>query len=178
MDQIRKLTVAVALGFGLLVLPAGALADTTVQNTNNSENAYAQSGDAEATNNAEVHSGPQAESGFGDANAQQIGDNESSVKQESNAQSGDAMAGSQSTGVSGGHGNTTVQNTNNSTNPTAISGNATATNSAFVSGGPVASSLFGNASANQIGGNEVELDQVASALTGDAVAGSQVTGII
>lgn len=177
---MRKFIGAVLLGAGLLVVPANvglALADdqTVVQNQNSSQDSTATSGDATAGNTAVYQSGPQANSGAGDAQASQIGDNNSSVHQNSSAKSGDAAAGSQITGVSGGG---TVQNQNTSSGDIATSGNANAFNVAVVAMGPVANSGLGNAQASQNGSNNTELVQDAVSTSGDAVAGSQVTGIV
>jgi hypothetical protein len=182
---MRKFMGALLLGAGLLVVPANigiAFAEddqTVVQNQNSSENSTAQSGDASASNTAVVNSGPSANSsGVGDANAQQIGDNDTHVEQRSSSRSGDAVAGSQVTGSAGGHGGT-VQNQNNSSGDTAISGNSFVANVAVLLSGPQANaSGAGNSSAQQNGSNHAELVQDAVSTSGDAVAGSQVTGIV
>ncbi len=177
MERMKRIAAVVIMSTGLVATPMVAFADTTVQNSNSSENAHAESGDASSSNSTTVEQGPESNSAGGDANSQQIGNNSSDVEQDSEAKSGDAAAGSQVTGAKGGDGDTTVQNNNHAVNPTAVSGNANAHNFASVDQGPEANALFGSASASQIGDNDSGLEQKAQAESGDAVSGSQITGI-
>lgn len=168
---------ALVLAAACLVFGAQAAgADTVVQNQNSSSGAEATSGDAEASNEAEVQTGPRAQSSSGPAQSSQIGNNSARVRQDSQARSGDAAAGSQVTGARGGSG--TVQNQNSSTGSVATTGDALASNVADIGSGPDSVSGFGPASASQTGSNDVDADLGVTAETGDAVSGSQITGIL
>lgn len=178
--MLRKLTRLLVISalacFGLALL-AGAARAATVQNQNSSSGGVAVSGNSGATNTAVVNVGPAATSGTGTASASQIGSNSVAVSQNSVAKSGDAVVGSQINGIVGG-GNSTVQNQNSSTGGTAISGDATAFNDLVVNVGPFATSGGSSALASQLGDNDVAISQSASAITGDGVVNSQVTGIV
>jgi len=129
----------------------------------------------------------------GDAQAQQIGDNNAVVEQKTTVKSGDSVAGSQVTGVVGG--SPVIQNQNSSDGATATSGDVTAVSTASVNVGPsavvaapapapvnnvgIASSHTGSdAQAQQIGDNNVVVEQETNISSGDCVAGSQVTGVV
>lgn len=154
--------------------------DSTVQGTNTSTDPVAVSGDAIADNVAIVVAGPSSVAlNGGLSQASQTGDNSVALDQESESSSGDAVAGSQVTGlVSEERGHLTVQNQQSSDTPTAVSGAADAVNDSVVTAGPDAFSDGGTANANQIGDNDVDQVQTAEAVTGDAVAGGQVTGVV
>ncbi len=156
---------------------SGSVGGGTIQQTNTSTGATAVSGDATASNNADVTAGPEATAtGTGDANASQVGDNSVRVDQESVAGTGSAVAGSQVAGIVGGDG--VVQGTNSSTDAVGISGDADAFNDAFVAAGPFSDTVDGTANAAQVGDNDAVLRQSSEAASGDAVAGSQVTGYV
>lgn len=179
MKRFARLLVVSALAcFGLALLVGSARAATTVQNQNSSSGGSAFSGNATATNTASLGVGPVASSDTGPAQASQIGNNNVSISQSSVAKSGDAVVGSQITGIVGG-GNATVQNQNSSEGGEAFTGNAVAGN--LIDGlsvGPAAFAGDANASASQLGDNNVDIAQAAEAITGDAVVNSQVTGIV
>jgi hypothetical protein len=146
---------------------------------NASPDAEAVSGDADAGNVIEGQAGGEASGAGADAQAGQIGDNDVVLDQAARARSGDALAGSQDIAVrvTGSVGELTVLAGNASEGAMATSGDATALNDAAGIGGPVASTDSGSAQAGQIGDNRVDIGQVASATTGDAIAGSQVIDI-
>src|SRR5207247_1072340 len=79
-------------------------------------------------------------------------------------------------------GDVTVSNQNDADAPIALSGDATTTNAAVVAAGPSATALAlifdAEAQASQTGDNDVHVVQATEATTGDAVAGSQVTGVV
>jgi len=172
----RVLVISALACFGLALL-AGAARAATVQNQNSSTGGVATSGASTATNTAVVNVGPSASSTTGTAQAAQIGDNSVSVSQKAVAKSGDAVVGSQITGIVGG-GDATVQNQNSSEGGTATSGIAAATNTAVVNVGPGAVSDGATAMAAQEGDNDVVITQSTEATSGDAVVNSQVTGIV
>lgn len=168
---------AVVLGSGIASAQDATTADETlVQGQNGSDDAVSTSGEVVGANAAVIGAGPSAAAGSGSSQSQQNGDNTVVVRQTSTAKSGDAVAGSQVTGVVGG--NATVQNQNSSDGAVAVSGAATASNTAAVSAGPSATAVDGSAQAGQSGDNDVFVTQEAEALTGDSVAGSQVTGAV
>jgi hypothetical protein len=171
---LRKLLAGMLLGLGLTLVPVtAAIAETTINQENNSEDSEAQSGDANAGNFGGGQAGPEA-NGAG-SSVEQDGDNEADVEQSSQSKSGAAVAGSQVTGVAG-DGDVTINSRNNSKDDKATSGNAGAVNFGLVFAGPEASGA--GSSIVQNGDNEILLDQDASAETGDAVSGSQVTGVV
>lgn len=161
--------------------------DSKAQNQNASDAPLAVSGDAFASNLAVVVMGPSAFAstiaGGGSAQAGQTGDNSAEVDQRSESTSGDAVAGSQVTGlVNEERGHIEVQNQQSSDDDTAISGIATSDNTALVIAGPGATALSGledaSAQAGQTGDNTVEIEQRSEATTGDALAGAQVSGVV
>ncbi len=155
----------------------GAVADNvTVQNTNTADDAFAESGDADVTNDAEVDLGPSAETATGPATASQIGNNVFDLSQTAGAATGDAVAGGQVTGIVGG-GEHVVQNQNTATDGVALTGDAFLLNTADLDLGPFAET-DDTASTSQIGDNDAVITQSAAGDTGDAVAQSQVTGIV
>lgn len=178
MKRLARLLVVSALAcFGLALLVGTARA-ATVQNQNSSSGGFAASGSARVTNTASVRVGPSATSVTGPAQASQIGSNYVAVNQTGVARSGDAVVGSQITGIVGG-GDAVVQNQNASTGGTAITGDASASNTLdAITVGPSAFSVTGPAMAEQLGDNEVVITQSALAESGDAVVNSQVTGIV
>jgi hypothetical protein len=144
--------------------------NSTVQNQNLCVGCVAVSGAVVSVNAAFVNAGPQAAGG----QASQIGNNDAVLVQASDVRSGDAIAGGQVTGLVGGGG--TVQNSNFAAFPVAVSGPAIALNIAASGAGP--SSGGGLAQTSQFGSNTVLADQQANVRSGDAVAGSQVTGMV
>lgn len=158
-----------------------------VQNSNSSLGAVALSGPAVVSNVAVANAGPRANSLgiLGNAQSGQVGDNHMIVHQESEAISGDAVAGSQVTGIVGG--DAIVANQNSSLGSLAVSGGACAAfvcgggNILFAGAGPDALAvglITPNANAAQFGDNDVVIRQATSAVSGDALAGAQVTGAV
>jgi hypothetical protein len=150
--------------------------ETTIQGSNSSTDASSDTGDATGENNSSFGAGPTATGSTG-ASSQQLGHNSAALKQSASAKSGDPVAGAQVTGAVAD--NVTVQNQNSAVNPSAFSGEADVENEAedFFAG-PVATTDTGTAQASQLGSNDLDVSQDAIAETGDAVAGSQVTGIV
>ena len=159
---------------------SGSVGELAILATNAAPGARAVSGNAIATNDAEMHAGPKATGLVGEATAAQVGDNRVAVDQTATATSGDAIAGSQVIGVNvgGDAGSLAVLASNGADGSFAASGSALAVNRAEVDAGPSARTLLGGANAAQIGDNRIALDQTATATTGDALAGSQVIGIV
>lgn len=153
--------------------------NATVQNQNNASGGFASTGNASLTNSVTGNAGPSATSD-GSSQVSQIGSNVLDIDQSGSAYSGDAVQGSQVTGIVGG-GEHTVQNQNalDCIECGAFSGDATVDNSAVASAGPFGSAgVDGTAQASQIGDNAVVLSQSAEGASGDALSGSQVTGIV
>lgn len=180
---IGGLALLAFLGFPQLVSAngdTGALGlggGTVVQNSNSSIGSVAASGPAIGVNVAASNAGPQANALLGFAQTSQIGNNTSVTNQNSTVKSGDAVAGSQVTGVVGG-GPTVVQNQNSSLGALALSGPAIGGNVAVSNTGPSANALLGAASAQQFGNNTSVVNQTNVTKSGDALAGSQVTGVV
>jgi len=173
----KWLVVGALAAFGMLGFAGQAsaqdpepTAEPAVQGSNASSESQATSADVTASSSATVNAGPSANGGSGQSS--QIGNNNVTVNQKTSAKSGDAVAGSQVTGVVGG--NATVQNQNSSSGAVATSGDVTVVNSATVNAGPSAS----GSQASQIGDNSVRVNQETVVESGSAVAGSQVTGIV
>ncbi len=171
----RWLLVSALACFGFLFAANAANAETTVQGTQTSTDSEAETGTASGENNADFAGGPAATGDTG-ASSQQLGDNTANVSQSGTAESGDPVAGAQVTGVVAD--DATVQNTNNATNPVAVSGDADVVNDANVTTGPSASTDDGTAQTSQVGSNDTAVSQFGAAATGDAVAGGQITGIV
>src|SRR5262249_33636913 len=134
------------------------------------------SGPVAGMNAAAIGAGPAAAGVLGTSQSQQLGDNAVSVNQSSTAKSGDSVAGSQVTGSVGG--NATVPKQKRSIRAVALSGPAVVSNVAVVNAGPKAGTLGSTAQVGQFGDNSVTAIQKSEAVTGDAVAGSQVTGAV
>jgi len=172
----RWLVVAALACFGLLWLAGSALAqENVVQGSNASDTSTADTGNVDGTNTSTFSGGPTATGGTG-ASAQQLGHNSATVHQSGSAKTGDPVAGAQVTGAVAD--NVTVQNSNAAIDPSATSGTATFENFADVTAGPVATTDDGVAQASQFGDNSTEIAQAGIAESGDAVGGSQVTGIV
>lgn len=150
---------------------------TTVLGSNNCIGCVAASGPAVAVNAVAAGAGPSATAVLGSANTQQFGNNTTVVNQTSDARSGDAVAGSQVTGIVGGFGST-VLNQNSCFGCLALSGPAIAPNFALVRSGPSAFGLLGFSNASQVGNNDAILSQRSISRSGDALAGSQTTGLV
>src|SRR5205823_5901090 len=113
----------------------GAVGDNvTVQHSNSATDPLATSGDASLVNRAFTASGPQVD---GPGQASQFGDNTMDLTQDGNAQTGDAVSGSQVAGVVGG-GQHVVQLMNSSDcgRTCSRSGDALVVNSEFSGLGP------------------------------------------
>jgi hypothetical protein len=151
--------------------------DHTVQQSNVSTDAESESGDVDASNELELALGPNAESGDAVAQASQVGDNDAVWRQVTDARSGDAVAGSAVIGIVG-DGTSTGQGQSSSTGADAESGDVSVENEAEAVIGPSAVSGTATASASQIGDNSVDVEQTLEAGSGDAIAGSQVTGLV
>src|SRR5687767_7041722 len=173
----RWLIVVALACFGLAGLLGQANAgETTVQGTQTSDEAAAATGESTGNNTSSFGAGPSATGSTG-SSASQLGGNTGSVAQNANAKSGDPVAGAQVTGAVAD--NVTVQNQNSANGPSAVSGAASVINSANAFLGPSATgSATGVAQAGQTGSNRLDVSQFSSAHSGDAIAGSQVTGIV
>jgi hypothetical protein len=172
----KWLVVGALAAFAVMFFASLAAADATaVQGQNGSIGGAAASGPAAGGNAAVLGAGPAAGAALGSSQSQQMGDNSVIVNQSSSAKSGDAVAGSQVTGVVGGG---TVMNSNSSFGSAAVSGPAIASNVAVANAGPLTGSLGGFASTSQAGGNSVIVNQESKAMSGDALAGSQTTGAV
>lgn len=180
---MQRTTLASRLMFAALVCvgclmwaDSASAQDNTVQGQNGATASAAISAPASSTNALQFNAGPSANGVGAPAQASQQGDNVASERQRSEARSGDASAGSQVHGVvGGGH---TVQNQNSSVGAVAVSAPAVSVNVTAANVGPQANGLGAPASASQIGGNRYDGTHLAIAESGDAVAGSQVTGIV
>ncbi|HVE92032.1 MAG TPA: hypothetical protein VNE62_07005 [Actinomycetota bacterium] len=147
---------------------------------NLSTDADARSGDLNGTNFADLFAGPEASASalFGHALAEIIheGDNEVDSTQAIHLRSGDAVAGSQVNGISGG-GDAHVVNV--AEDSTARSGTVKGSNAVVVRAGPVARAVAtgGDAKARirHDGDNSARSAQRIAGRSGDALAGSQVT---
>jgi hypothetical protein len=120
------------------------------------------------------------------------GDNDQSIDQLADASSGDALAGTQVIGsVTGPGGDTSIDGTNRSRDADAETGDADAVNSIGLAAvGDAAIDVPPDDGLADIGGdnvrgvnihegdNDQSLDQKALATTGDALGGSQVTGVV
>lgn len=110
------------------------------------------------------------------AQVSQEGDNEGDSDQDGEAASGDAASGSQITGIvveDGGR--ATVRASNTSRDSEATSGDADVSSSTTVRTGPVSD---GEGTIAQEGENTSKASQAATALTGDAISGTQVIGAV
>lgn len=160
-------------GLGLLANVAFAQAGAQVQGQNSADDGTAGTGTATGSNANGFAAGPSAAAG-GTANSQQLGSNSATVDQSGSGKSGDPVAGGQ---VTGAVGNAKVQNQNSASGNTAISGDVLVTNDAAAALGPNATSATSTAQASQVGHNDLTVRQAVTSSTGDAVAGSQITGI-
>lgn len=169
----------------------GIVGDGVVQASNSATGADATTGTADAQNELTGGTGPSAsaegeDGGSYTASASQVGDNHADISQVSLVGSGDAVSGGQITGAVDG--NPLFQVTNTATDPSAESGSIVegvgdfTGNEADVFVGPRASisALLGTvvASSNQIGDNAAFVGQAVDATTGDAIAGSQISGSV
>ncbi len=176
---LARWLVFAALGcFGFLAWAGSATAQeaTVVQGQNTSTDSDATSDTATAQNALTFNAGPAAGADGAPAQAAQNGDNAGTVSQDAAAHSGDAAAGSTVAGAVGGGATVQVQNT--SDGAIAESGPATAANDGAYVLGPEATSVDALAQASQVGDNRLDASQTVGAATGDAVAGSQVVGIV
>lgn len=172
---------------------SGAVGGTPVaQYSNSADSIGATSGDVElVSNDSEIRTGPLAVGlggpllgSDGTAASEQVGDNLASSTQVANAQTGDAVSGSQISGTVDG--SPELQGTNYASNADATSGSVLeSTNEANLFVGPAATGagaiLFGPAgyaAVSQIGDNVAEANQFSDASTGDAVSGSQINGTV
>jgi hypothetical protein len=129
--------------------------------------------------------GPSADTADGTASVAQIGDDDAVLEQSSEVATGDAVFGSQVTGTVGGSAD--VMNSNASVcpaaeDPCAESGQAgdpaDPTNEATITVGPFAVSAAATAQGIQTGDDSIDATQTADASSGDALSGSQVTGLV
>lgn len=162
-----------AIGLGFWGSIAFSQEEAEIAGQNASDDGTADTGSASGVNDSTFATGPSA-TASGQASSQQDGSNSSTVTQSGSGTSGDPVAGSQVTGVVG---NATVQNQNSGFGNTALGGLVTVTNSATAFQGPSATSDDDEALAQQTGSNELDVTQTVTGESGDAVAGSQVTGI-
>src|SRR5262249_40645954 len=129
-----------------------------------------------------LYVGPYANASDGPANASQLGDNSLELTQTAQVSTGDAVGGSQVTGIVGG-GEHTVQNQNTAAcgDECARSGDIGSVDT-FNEGdavvGPTAISDADEVQASQVGDNDAVIEQSIGAQTGDALFGAQVTGVV
>lgn len=157
----------------------GSVADNVkVQNQNSADNSVALSGDALIGNVLTGSFGPSAliTGTGGTAQTGQVGSNSLSLSQTLGAQTGDAVAGSQVTGIVG-DGEHTIATQNRSEDAVAFSGTADASNVGLLLSGPFATAVD-SAQAGQVGDNDAIIAQSATAFSGDALANSQVAGVV
>jgi hypothetical protein len=173
--QVWIVSVLACLGLGFLADAAAGQDGTTFQGSQSSEGSQATTGTTTGSSSTSFTSGPSASGGTG-ASAGQLGSNRGSLAQGGSVRSGQPVAGAQVTGAVAD--NVRVQNQNSAIDPQAESGDATLTNVVAATFGPLATTLAGTAQVSQTGSNELDVSQTASAETGDAVAGAQVTGIV
>lgn len=145
-----------------------------VQNQNNCLGCVALSAPTAVVNLNGAFAGPTAAS-LAPAQAGQVGDNEAVISQSSNTKTGDAVSGGQVTGTVGG--SAAVQNSNSCLGCLAASFPAFAFNVNAGATGPAAASIV-NSQTSQSGDNSLDLSQNTTGSTGDAVSGSQVTGLV
>lgn len=161
------------------VLVGGRVDVLTVTAVNGAQGAFAQSGDALASNLGTALAGPRASAGLGAATASQIGDDNVWVSQAASASTGLAAAGSQVIRIQVGQaiGDGTIQHVNDATGAAAVSGTADAVNDADGAVGPVAEGTAASTT-QQTGDTTLSLDQAADAVSGDAVSGAVVVGVV
>jgi len=151
--------------------------DVTVMGSNSAVGTVALSGPAVGVNVAATQTGPVG-LGLVSGSASQFGSNNMAIDQRMHLDSGDAVSGSQITGVvAAADGDVTVSNQNSAIGTLAISGPAVGPNFAFAIGGPAATGLL-SAQAQQTGNNSLAYSQDLAISSGDGVAGSQVSGIV
>jgi len=159
---------------------SGAVAngsDVTVMGSNSAIGTAAFSGLAGGINVAATQTGPLG-LGLVSGSASQFGSNNMAIDQRLHNDSGDAVSGSQITGVvAAADGDVTVSNQNSALGTLALSGPAVGPNLAFAIGGPAATGLL-SAQAQQTGDNTLAYSQDLLNASGDGVAGSQVSGIV
>jgi len=161
-------------GFVLSMGAAQAQDGSTVQGSQNSFGSLAATGGTTGVNQSNFNGGPSA-NGQVTASTQQLGSNRGTVSQSGTAKSGDPVAGGQVTGAVAD--NVTVQNQNTAIGSFAVSGAATLVNVNTGTVGPSATAV-GPTQVSQVGNNSADIAQSTVVETGDAVAGSQVTGIV
>jgi len=149
--------------------------DTTVQNTNSAILAFSLSGPTAAAQVYGISDGPTALS-LVSGSASQNGDTDLAVNQDVSISSGDAVSGGAVVGAVA-QGDVVVSGSNSAIGVLALSGPVAALNVGAINGGPVASGLL-NAQTQQFGDNSAALAQTVKVESGDAVAGSQVTGAV
>lgn len=168
-------TAKTLLGAAILALqvsaPTLAWANNGVQGSNTSDSANAQSGDAGTTNSTTFQGGPA--SNGGGSSAFYVGDTHARHDQSAKAQSGDAVASSQVGGIAGD--GTNLQMNANSSDADAYSHNVDASNTATLNLGSYATN---GGTALHTGDMEFIGDQTAATTSGDALAASQVTGVV
>lgn len=157
-------------------------AECTTDNPDNGSDPCAQGGNADVLNLAGGSAGPFASSESGAASATQSGSNVVELVQAAEASTGDAVNGSTVLGSVGG--SIVASSVNRSEcdgfdedTPCALSGDASANSIGALVAGPTAFS-FDTAIATQTGDNTTNFDQIADAVTGDGVSGTQIYGIV
>lgn len=169
--------------------------DVTVQVTNDAEQPIAVSGLATVDNDLDLIVGANAEGGL--AQTSQVGDNELVFDQDAVASGGDAVSGSQVTGIVGGGEHTLQANNTADCTPALGTGGpnticassagipglddrTVASNTAQFDVGALAAAVgqATGADAGQIGDNQVTGAAISDASSGDALFGSQVSGLV
>lgn len=155
----------------------GVGGSATVQNSNNCLGCLAASFPVFAFNLNAAAAGPTTLSLF-NAQTSQTGDNNLDLAQDNEVASGDAVSGSQVTGwVGDADGFLTVMNQQASLGDFAFSGFVVTANANVANAGPNAFA-GGNAQTSQFGDNNTVAAQTTDVSSGDALAGSQVTGLV
>lgn len=172
-DRSRLLWIAVAVLLGLA--PASvAMAEGRVSGTNSATGAGSASAPSIGVNASAFRTAPTAIAAVS-AGAQQLGSNRARVRQNAELRTGDSVAGSQ---VTGSVGDATVQESNSTVLALSFSGPIAAANIVVGGTGPLAVSVLAGSQASQFGDNDTDVSQTVDGQSGDALAESQVTGLV
>src|SRR5262249_19011556 len=147
-------------------ITGGVGGDITISGTNFSTGTLAVSGPVLNGNFSATHGGPLGVAGLS-GSASQFGDNDASLDQTVNAETGDAVSGGQVAGAVA-DGDATVFLSNSSSFALGVTGTAVGVNGGVTLGSPLAAGVL-NAQTQQAGDNNVASNQAVSTTTGDAV---------
>src|SRR5437899_3246983 len=81
-------------------------------------------------------------------------------------------------GIASAQASNAVQGQNGAAGTAAASGPVAGGNGAVIGAGPTSTTIGGNSQSQQLGDNSVAVNQSSKAKSGDAVAGSQVAGVV